>query len=227
MPVDERTGSGGGDPSDEPSSLDAFGFTDGGDDGDDGDDRLSEDPIGARAMIAVGIAVLSAVGAAVLAMLASGSIGPGRLAAVGPQPGAVALAVGLEVLLGAGILLLSPRRRAKDPVDSDRQDAGTGADPDLDAGRSDAETSEPARGFAYPGESSFGFTDEPVTYKAVRLDVPDAGTAEESARSEAVPDGSVPDRPAAASRPRPADDPDSTPTADLGRRRPQPLPPLD
>jgi hypothetical protein len=72
--------------------------------------REVDDPIGARAVIAVGIAVLSASGAALLAALASGSIGPGRLVEVGPEAGPVALAVGLEVLLGAAILLLSPRR---------------------------------------------------------------------------------------------------------------------
>ena len=42
-----------------------------------------------------------------------GSFGPGRLAAMGPTPGPVALAVGLEVLLGAGILLLSPWNRRR------------------------------------------------------------------------------------------------------------------
>ncbi|SFR95064.1 hypothetical protein SAMN04487846_1086 [Microbacterium sp. cf046] len=72
------------------------------------------DAIAARAVIALGIALLSAAGAALLAHLASGSIGPGRLAELGPAPGPVALAVGLEVLLGAAILLLSPRRRPKE-----------------------------------------------------------------------------------------------------------------
>ncbi|MGZ8804485.1 MAG: cell division protein PerM [Microbacterium sp.] len=75
--------------------------------------REGDDPIGARAVIAVGIAVLSAGGAALLAVLASGSMGPGRLAEVGPHAGPVALAVGLEVVLGAAILLLSPRRAPK------------------------------------------------------------------------------------------------------------------
>jgi hypothetical protein len=68
-----------------------------------------EEPIAARLVLAVAIAALSAAGAAVLAMLASGALGPGRLTEVGPAPGPLALAVGLEVLLGAGILLLSPR----------------------------------------------------------------------------------------------------------------------
>ncbi len=66
------------------------------------------DGTGVRAVLALGIAVLSAAVAALLAATASGSLGPGTLAEVGPTPGPVALAVGLEVALGAGILLLSP-----------------------------------------------------------------------------------------------------------------------
>ncbi|WP_255218102.1 cell division protein PerM, partial [Microbacterium resistens] len=64
-----------------------------------------------QATTALAIAVLAAGGAALLAVLSSGSIGPGRLAEVGPDAGPVALAVGIEVLVGAGILLLGPRHR--------------------------------------------------------------------------------------------------------------------
>jgi hypothetical protein len=80
----------------------------------DPDDRPApgEDPIAARLAIAAGIAVASAAAAALLAAIASGSLGPGRLAHVGPEPGPVALAVGIEVLVGASILLLSPRGRS-------------------------------------------------------------------------------------------------------------------
>ncbi len=78
----------------------------------------AHDPIGARLVIAVGIAVIGGGGSGLLALLASGSFGPGRLAELGPQPGPVALAVGLEVLVGAGILLLSPRRRTRMSFDS-------------------------------------------------------------------------------------------------------------
>lgn len=127
------------------------------------------DRIGARAAIALGIAVLSAAVAALLSALASGSIGPGRLTEVGPQPGAVALAVGVEVLLGAAILLLSPRRPAKTATARD----------------------------AAP----------PVT--------------------PAPPPEPVPEPQPAASAGRLPTDPDSTATADLGPRRPTPLPPLD
>ncbi|SFR69201.1 hypothetical protein SAMN04488591_2989 [Microbacterium azadirachtae] len=71
----------------------------------------AEASFGARAATAVGIAVLSGGAGALLAALSRGSLGPGRLAVAGPEPGPVALALGLEVLVGAGILLLAPRRR--------------------------------------------------------------------------------------------------------------------
>ena len=67
--------------------------------------------IGPRAAIAAGIAALSAGVAAVAAVLAGGSMGPGRLADAGPAVGPFALAIGVEVLIGAAILLLSPRHR--------------------------------------------------------------------------------------------------------------------
>ncbi|OCG72871.1 DUF6350 family protein [Microbacterium sediminis] len=70
--------------------------------------EAGEEPVGPRALAAVGVAALSGAAAALLAAAASGSIGPGRLAHLGPEPGAVALAVGIEVLIGAGILLLGP-----------------------------------------------------------------------------------------------------------------------
>lgn len=64
-----------------------------------------------RATIAAGIAVLTAGVAAVAAVLAGGSIGPGRLAEAGPSPLPFALSLGAEVLVGAAIMLLSPRHR--------------------------------------------------------------------------------------------------------------------
>lgn len=64
-----------------------------------------------RFVIAAGIGLVTAALAAVAAVLASGSMGPGRLAEVGPAPLPFALALGGEVLLGAAILLLSPRNR--------------------------------------------------------------------------------------------------------------------
>ncbi|MDX2375998.1 DUF6350 family protein [Microbacterium sp. LRZ72] len=68
------------------------------------------DPMGPRVVVTAGIAAVAAIAAAAVAAASSGAIGPGRLAQVGPAPGLVALAVGGEVLLGAAILLLSPRR---------------------------------------------------------------------------------------------------------------------
>jgi hypothetical protein len=70
------------------------------------------------------IALVAALGAAVLSVLATGALGPGRLAGVGPDAAAVAIAVGIEVGLGAGILLLAPRRGAGSP----RGDAATAPD---------------------------------------------------------------------------------------------------
>ena len=64
-----------------------------------------------RAAIAVGLSVVTAGVAAVAAALAHGSMGPGRLVEIGPAPVPFALALGGEVLLGAAILLLSPRHR--------------------------------------------------------------------------------------------------------------------
>jgi hypothetical protein len=43
-------------------------------------------------------------------------MGPGRLSAVGPDALAVGVAVGVEVGLGAAILLLSPRRRSDEAI---------------------------------------------------------------------------------------------------------------
>lgn len=71
----------------------------------------ADTPVPRLAMLAV-IVVGGAAAAALLAYLASGSIGPGRLADVGPAPGPVALAVGIELAIGAAIALFSPARPA-------------------------------------------------------------------------------------------------------------------
>lgn len=70
----------------------------------------------ARLVAILAIALVCALAAAGLAVAASGSLGPGRLADTGPQPGPLALAVGVEVLVGLAIGLFapSPRRRARD-----------------------------------------------------------------------------------------------------------------
>ncbi|WP_243077086.1 DUF6350 family protein [Microbacterium sp. SS28] len=85
------------------------------------------EPLLPRLVVAVAIALLSAGSAALLAVFASGSIGPGRLAEFGPEPGPVALAVGLQVLVGASILLLSSRSAA------DREAQGDATAPDAAA----------------------------------------------------------------------------------------------
>ena len=72
------------------------------------------DAMAPRLATTLGMAVLAAAAAAGMAFAASGAIGPGRLVDVGPPPGPVALAVGVEVLIGAAILLLSPLAHARD-----------------------------------------------------------------------------------------------------------------
>lgn len=67
------------------------------------------EPLGPRLTVALAVAALTGGVGALAAVVASGSIGPGRLADTGPQPGPLALALGLEVLVGLAILLLSPR----------------------------------------------------------------------------------------------------------------------
>lgn len=92
-------------------------------------------PFAPRLAIAVGIALGSAGVAAVAAVLASGSIGPGRLAETGPHAGWMSLAIGIEVLVGASILLLAPRHR--DELAEERTDrwvAEMRTSPTTDAG---------------------------------------------------------------------------------------------
>lgn len=92
-------------------------------------------PFAPRLAVTVGIALCSAGVAAVAAVLASGSIGPGRLAETGPHPGWMSLAIGIEVLVGASILLLAPRHR--DELAEERTDrwvAEMRTSPTTDAG---------------------------------------------------------------------------------------------
>lgn len=79
-----------------------------------------DEPLRPR-LVALGtMTVGSALGAAVLGWAAQGALGPGRLVEVGPAPWLFALAVGLEVGIGAAILLLSPR--GTDATPSQRRD---------------------------------------------------------------------------------------------------------
>lgn len=79
------------------------------------------EPLAPRLVVAFSVAVLTGGVGALAAVASSGSIGPGRLSDTGPQPGPVALALGIEVLVGLAILLLSPR-------------FGAAADEDVDGG---------------------------------------------------------------------------------------------
>lgn len=88
----------------------------------------SADPFAPRFGIAVGIAAVAGVGGVLLGALASGSVGPGRLAEVGPNPGVLGLAVGLEVFVGAAILLLAPRSASRGRASTARNVA-TGSEP--------------------------------------------------------------------------------------------------
>lgn len=92
-------------------------------------------PLAPRLAIALGIALCSAGVVALAAVLASGSIGPGRLAETGPHVGWTSLAIGAEVLVGAAILLLAPRHR--DELAEERTDRWAeemGSSPTTDAG---------------------------------------------------------------------------------------------
>lgn len=92
-------------------------------------------PLAPRLAIAVGVALGSAGVVALAVVLASGSIGPGRLAETGPHVGWTSLAIGVEVLVGAAILLLAPRHR--DELAEERTDRWVeemGASPTTDAG---------------------------------------------------------------------------------------------
>ncbi len=72
-------------------------------------ERSDHDPVAPRLVVAVAVAALTGGVGALIAVFSSGAIGPGRLAETGPQPGPLALALGLEVLVGLAILLLAPR----------------------------------------------------------------------------------------------------------------------
>lgn len=67
------------------------------------------EPLAPRLVVAAAVAVLTGGAGALAAVASTGAIGPGRLAVTGPQPGPLALALGLEVLVGLAILLMSPR----------------------------------------------------------------------------------------------------------------------
>lgn len=83
--------------------------------------------LAALAVIAVGGGTV----AALLAAVASGALGPGRLADTGPAPGPVGFAVAVELLAGAAIALFAPVRRTRaprwEPADAAAVTSGAGA----------------------------------------------------------------------------------------------------
>lgn len=83
------------------------------------------EPVAPRVVTTLAIAMVSGLGAAVLGWAASGGIGPGRLQTTGPEAGAFALAVALEIAIGAGVLLLSPRGAMRERTDAVRAQAPT------------------------------------------------------------------------------------------------------
>jgi len=106
-----------------------------------------------RTVIAVGIAGVSAGIAGLAAVLANGSMGPGRLAQVGPAAVPFMLALGVEVLIGAAILLLSPRHR--DELAEERTDRWIAEMAEFDPGAGPAAPygapfdASPSRGSAF------------------------------------------------------------------------------
>lgn len=87
------------------------------------------DAMAPRLATTVGMAVVAAAAAAAMAFAASGALGPGRLVDVGPQPGPIALAVGVEVLIGAAIVLLSPLSGRSRPSNRSSTSRSDGAHP--------------------------------------------------------------------------------------------------
>ncbi len=81
-----------------------------------------DEPYPPRIAMAAGVAALSAGVAAVAFALATGSLGPGRMADFGPQIGMATLALFVEVLIGAAIPLLLPR--ASDAEIDERDEFG-------------------------------------------------------------------------------------------------------
>lgn len=69
----------------------------------------AREPFLPRLVLTLVLGIGSGAIVALCCALASGSIGPGRLAQVGPDPIAVGTAVMVEVLIGAAIVLLTPR----------------------------------------------------------------------------------------------------------------------
>ena len=125
---------------------------------------VDPEPVAPRLVVAFSVAVLTGGVGALAALASRGAIGPGRLSDTGPQPGPLALALGIEVLVGLAILLLSPRFGA----------AADGVD-DLGVAH-DRRDEVPA--FPFPSRERMPFDhDEHATGPAPTLSAPGTGIA--------------------------------------------------
>lgn len=171
-------------------------------------------PFGALATIAAGIALATAGGAALLSWLAAGSIGPDRLAVTGPAVGPVALAIGLETLVGAAIALLTTRRRRRRDIATAEAHIDTSA-PEVAASE---EWAVAAPAFAaHHGQASGDLLDD---LRARVVEHPPSSEA--PAIRDAPPEPAQQDADAVDTAPVELPDPST-----LGRHRPTPLPPVD
>ncbi len=98
-----------------------------------------DEPCVPRIVMAASVAALAAGVAAVAFVLATGSLGPGRMADFGPHIGLAALALFVEVLIGVAIPLLLPRA-SDDEFDAYDESAADDEPGEADAGMSDDET---------------------------------------------------------------------------------------
>lgn len=97
-------------------------------------------------------ALISAISAGIVSLaflLASGSLGPGRMAEFGPQTGWATLALFGEVFVGAAIMILLPR--GDDDEFDDYDDHGTALDEDDALADSDADAGESPDEWAFAG----------------------------------------------------------------------------
>ncbi len=145
------------------------------------------DPLAPRLVLGIAVAVLTGGVGALAAVFSSGAIGPGRLAETGPQPGPLALALGLETLLGLLILLLSPRFGAE-PADH----------------RAEAARDTPELSFAARSHLPFD-RDEHMTGPTPTASVPGRGIASEVWPSTYRDPDAVAPEPPAKPAPTPAD----------------------
>lgn len=189
---------------------------------------------GPRVVALIAIVVGGGALAALLSAVASGSLGPGRLAEVGPAPGPVAFAVGVELLVGAAIALFSPTRSSAMPTST--LDAGEPAPaPERDAdthARWWAHASAPhppSADAAVPGVGAVATADTAAVGSIVGTDALDEGRDDEArvdaasltddddtqeyAATELDPLAGLPD-------PDPGPDPDTAGAADRGTTRP-------